>query len=99
MRLVGLLFLILTFLAGVTVGTVEIALINIVIFLACTLFATRFLEPKWGRNGLVYGMAGAFFVSVLWPAVAFGLRSSGDCNSPDCNEQQPTVKIYKQEAP
>ncbi|WP_155800050.1 hypothetical protein [Porphyrobacter sp. AAP82] len=93
----GLLFLALTFLAGLTVGTVEIALINLVVFLVCALIATRILEPQWGRNGLVFGMAGAFFISVLWPAVAFGLRG-GDCESSDCDEQQPTVKIYKQVA-
>lgn len=98
MRLIGLLFLVLTFLAGVTIGTAEIALINVVVFLVCALLATRFLQPKWGPNGLVYGLAGAFFISVLWPAVIHGLRGSGECESPDCSDQQATVKIYKQVA-
>jgi hypothetical protein len=98
MRLLGLLFIALTFLAGLTVGTVEIALINLVVFLVCALIATRILEPQWGRNGLVFGMAGAFFISVLWPAVIYGLRGSGECESSDCSDQRPTVKIYKQVA-
>ena len=60
--LMGFLFLVLTFLAGVTVGTVEIALINIVVFLGFALLAARYLEPRFGANGLVFGMAGAFFL-------------------------------------
>lgn len=74
MRLMGFLFLCLTFLAGVTVGTVEIALINIIVFMALALAAEHFLTPRYGRNGLVYGMAGAFFVSCLWPAAIHAAR-------------------------
>lgn len=74
MRLMGFLFLCLTFLAGVTVGTVTIALINIIIFMALALAAAHFLSPRYGKNGLVYGMAGAFFLSCLWPAVIHASR-------------------------
>jgi hypothetical protein len=76
MRLMGFLFLCLTFLAGVTVGTVAIALVNIVVFLGLALLAERFLMPRYGRNGLVYGMAGAFFVSCLWPAAIHAARDA-----------------------
>jgi hypothetical protein len=76
MRVMGFLFLCLTFLAGVTVGTVEIALINIVLFLGLALAAERFLMPRFGQNGLVYGMAGAFFLSCLWPAVIHAARDA-----------------------
>ena len=76
MRLMGLLFLCLTFLAGVTVGTVEIALINIVVFLGLALLADHFLAPRYGKNGVVFGMAGAFFISFLWPAAVHAARDA-----------------------
>lgn len=83
MRLMGLLFLGLTFLAGITVGTIEYALINIVVFLALALLVARFVEPRFGTNGLVYGMAGAFFASFLWPyLLIFG--SNEDCVGDEC---------------
>ena len=84
MRLMGFLFLCLTFLAGVTVGTVAIALINVVVFLALALLAVRFLEPRFGANGLVFGMAGAFFVSFMWPVIAYALRGPQDCLGEGC---------------
>ncbi len=89
MRLMGFLFLGLTFLAGVTVGTVEIALINIVVFLALALAAERFLMPRYGSNGLVYGMAGAFFVSCMWPAVIHASRDKTVCTGEDCPVPAP----------
>lgn len=76
MRLMGFLFLCLTFLAGVTVGTAKIALINIVVFMVLALAAEHFLAPRYGRNGLVYGLAGAFFVSCLWPAAFHASRDA-----------------------
>lgn len=95
MRLMGFLFLSLTFLAGVTVGTVAIALVNIVVFLSLALLAERFLMPRFGRNGLVYGMAGAFFVSCLWPAVIHASRDKAYCAGDDCppGEQDMTVTV------
>lgn len=91
MRFMGFLFLCLTFLAGVTVGTVKIALINVVVFLGLALLAVRLLEPRYGKNGLVFGMAGAFFVSFLWPVVAYAVRSEKPA------ERQ--VTIYLEPAP
>lgn len=76
MRLMGPLFLCLTSLAGVTVGTVEIALINIVAFLGFALLAEHFLAPRYGKNGVVFGMAGAFFISFLWSAADHAARDA-----------------------
>lgn len=83
MRLIGFLFLALTFLAGLTVGTLEYAMINVVIFLVLALGAVRFLEPRFGANGAVYGMAGAFFASFLWPYVLI-FASDDDCRGDEC---------------
>ena len=88
MRLMGFLFLCLTFLAGITIGTVETALINVVIFLALALLVAQFLAPRFGSNGLAFGMAGAFFASFMWaiPVVMFAkdkcdgeLNEDGNC--------------------
>jgi predicted membrane protein len=96
MRLMGFLFVCLTFLAGVTVGTVEIALINIVLFLGMALLAARYLEPRFGRSGVVYGMAGAFFASVMWPAAIMLARTDAGCQGEDCLPGEPyTVTIPK----
>ena len=90
MRLMGFLFLCLTFLAGITVGTVEIALINIVVFLGLALAAEHFLAPRFGKNGLVYGMAGAFFLSCLWPAVIHAARDEA-CTGDACSPKEADV--------
>lgn len=91
MRLMGFLFFCLTFLAGVTVGTVEIALINIIVFMALALAAEHFLSPRYGRNGVVFGMAGAFFLSCMWPAA---IHAGRDAPAP-IKEHQVTVTISK----
>lgn len=80
MRLMGFLFLSLTFLAGITIGSVQTALINVVVFLALALLVARFLEPRFGNNGLAFGMAGAFFASFSWPiaVIAFGVENSDE---------------------
>ncbi|PLK24060.1 hypothetical protein C0V72_06715 [Porphyrobacter sp. TH134] len=99
MRLMGFLFLCLTFLAGITVGTVEIALINIVVFLGLALLAERFLAPRFGKNGLVFGMAGAFFVSCMWPAVVHAARDKTYCDGDDCPPKEPEVTVTISTAP
>jgi hypothetical protein len=94
MRLMGFLFLCLTFLAGVTVGTVAIALINVIVFVVLALVAERFLAPRYGKNGLVYGMAGAFFLSCLWPAVIHAARDeacTGDACAPKDTDMTVTL--------
>ncbi len=94
MRLMGFLFLCLTFLAGITVGTVAIGLINIVVFLGAALLAAHYLEPRFGKNGLVFGMAGAFFVSFLWPVVVQPPRAGEDCAGDECGAKQADVAIH-----
>ena len=89
----GFLFLCLTFLAGVTVGTVEIALINIIVFLALALAAEHVLAPRYGQNGLVYGMAGAFFLSCMWPAVIHGARDELFCAGDACPPEEPEMTV------
>lgn len=93
MRVMGFMFLCLTFLAGVTVGTVEIALINIVVFLGLALLAEHFLAPRYGKNGLVYGMAGAFFLSCLWPAAIHASRDDPNCAGEDCPPKEPEMTV------
>ncbi len=89
MRLMSFMFLCLTFLAGVTIGTVAIALINVVVFLGLALLAVRLLEPRFGSNGLAFGMAGAFFLSFMWPVVIYAMR--GGEAAPD--EPRVTVTL------
>ena len=98
MRFIGFLFLIFTFLAGITVATLEYAMINVVIFLALALGVVKFLRPRFGANGVVYGMAGAFFASFLWPyLLIFG--SSGECEGDECLKRQITIPPRSQSAP
>jgi hypothetical protein len=68
-RQIGCLFLGLTFFAGLTVtgGSVQYGLINVVVFLILGLLVERLIAPRFGSRGVVYGMAGAFFASFLWP--------------------------------
>ncbi len=91
MRLMGFLFLGLTFLAGITVGTIEYAMINVVVFLALALLVVKFVEPRFGTNGLVYGMAGAFFASFLWPYAVIGLAD--DCEGDECLAPGESVDV------
>lgn len=88
MRQVGCLFFALTFLAGITIGTVETALINVVVFLVLALGVARFLRPRFGSQGVVYGMAGAFFASFLWPVLLI-VGSDGTCDGEECADQAP----------
>ncbi|MFN3990655.1 MAG: hypothetical protein ACK4IS_10395 [Erythrobacter sp.] len=89
----GFLFGCLTFLAGVTIGTVEVALVNVVVFLALSLLVVRFLEPRFGSAGLVFGMAGAFFLSFMWAAIAVALRGPEECLGAGCPLPEPPVMI------
>lgn len=89
MRLMGFAFFCLTFLAGVTVGMVEIALINVIVFMALALAAEHFLQPRYGRNGVVYAMVGAFLLSCIWPAA---IHAGRDAAAP-IKEPQITVTM------
>ncbi|QUL37925.1 hypothetical protein [Erythrobacter sp. JK5] len=87
----GFLFLGLTFLAGITVGTIEYAMINVVVFLALALLVVKFVEPRFGTNGLVYGMAGAFFASFLWPHAMIAFAD--DCEGDECLAPEGEVTV------
>ena len=80
-RLICVLFLVLTVLGGFTVsgGSLEVSLINAVIFLALALGVTRFLEPRFGHQGLVFGMGGAFLLSLIWPFAVMSWLEEQDC--------------------
>ena len=82
-RAIATLFLAMTVLAGVTIGTIEFALVNAVVFIGLALLILKFARPRWGDNGAVYGMAGAFFLSLLWP-YAWMIARDGDCVGDAC---------------
>lgn len=86
MRQIGCLFFVLTFLAGITVtgGSATYGLINVVVFLTLALGFTRWLEPRFGAQGIVYGMGGAFFASFLWPYLLIPFMGKPDCVGDDC---------------
>ena len=86
MRQIGCLFLFMTFLAGMTVtgGSVSLSLINVVVFLALALGVVRFIEPRFGQGGLVFGMGGAFFLSIFWPYFLMPFVGDKDCVGDDC---------------
>lgn len=93
MRLMAFVFLCLTFLAGVTVGTVTLALVNIIVFMGLALLAERTLAPRFGRQGLAFGMAGAFFVSFLWPIPLRSPDAPSPCPRAGCPDRQPRVTV------
>ncbi|MDY7096971.1 MAG: hypothetical protein SXU28_02415 [Pseudomonadota bacterium] len=84
MRFIGTLFLGLAFLAGITVASLPVALVNVIIFILLALFVVRFLAPRFGQQGVVYGMAGAFFASILWPFFLIPFIGSEDCEGDQC---------------
>ena len=67
MRLMGALYLLLSFLAGITIGSVEIALINCVVFLLAALLFTRWIPARWEPYGTPFAMTGALCLAVMWP--------------------------------
>lgn len=86
MRLIGCLFFFMTFLAGLTVtgGSVPIALLNVVVFFILALGVVKFIEPRFGQGGLVFGMGGAFFASLFWPYLLLLFRMDDDCRGDEC---------------
>jgi len=85
-RTIGFLFLILSALGGYTVsgGYLEIALINAVVFLALALLVVRWIAPRFGRQGLVYGMGAAFLISLIWPIAVLPFILDPPCEGEDC---------------
>ena len=84
MRQIGCMFVVLTFLAGITVSTVPVALINVVVFFLLALGVDRWMGPRFGQQGVVYGMAGAFFISFLWPYLLIPVLGDDDCVGDAC---------------
>ncbi|WP_379545741.1 hypothetical protein ACFCW2_08835 [Qipengyuania sp. DSG2-2] len=80
----GFLFFVLTFLAGVTIGTVEIALINGVVFLVLALLVVRFVPAAWSPYGVPFAMTGAFIVSVFVPYTLITFLLGEDCPGGTC---------------
>ncbi len=84
MRQIGCLFVIFTFLAGITVSTVPVALINVVVFFVLALGIERWIGPRLGDQGIVYGMAGAFFASFMWPFMLIPFIGEEGCKGEQC---------------
>ena len=84
MRQIGCMFVVLTFLAGITVSTLPVALVNVVVFFALALLVVQFLAPRFGQQGMVYGMALAFFASFLWPFLLIPFIGDEDCQGDQC---------------
>ena len=85
-RTIGFLFLILSALGGYTVsgGYLEFALINAVVFLVLALLVVRWIAPRFGRQGLVYGMGAAFLISLIWPIAVLPFILATPCEGEDC---------------
>ncbi|WP_416832602.1 MAG: hypothetical protein ACMUJI_06525 [Erythrobacter sp.] len=98
MRLIAALFLCVTLLGGFTVsgGYIEIAIINAVVFLGLALLATTFAKRRWGKSGLVYGMVGAFMLSLLWPLAIIPFYVGEPCEPGNC---KVTIRISPAEEP
>ena len=93
-RLIGFMFLILSALGGYTVsgGYLQIALINAVIFLALALLAATWVAPRYGPQSLVYGMGGAFLLSLIWPMAVLPFFPEPACEGEDC-EIQAEIRV------
>ena len=77
MRWIAGAFLGLTVLAGLTLGSPVLALVNAIVFAVLALAAIRFAGPRWGDNGRVWAMAGAFFLSLLLPFILLDSQGEG----------------------
>ena len=87
-RAVAAAFLVLTVLAGFAVsgGYIEIAIINAVVFLGLGLLVAVFVAPRFGKNGLVFGMTMAFMVSLIWPFALIAPLLFDSCEGDDCGK-------------
>ena len=84
MRVIGCLFMVLTFVAGITVSTVPVALINVVLFLALSLGLIQLFGQRLGDQGLAFGMLGAFFASFAWPFALAPVMGEEGCKGDQC---------------
>lgn len=84
MREMGCMFMVLTFLAGVTVSTVPIALVNVVVFFALALGLIYGLGARLGKQGVAFGMMGAFLISFIWPFFLIPFIGEEGCQGDQC---------------
>ncbi len=84
MREMGCLFMCLTFLAGITVSTFAIGLVNVVVFFALSLGLIQLFGARLGKQGLAYGMMGTFFASFLWPYLLLPFLGEAGCEGDAC---------------
>ncbi|MEM7701476.1 MAG: hypothetical protein AAF251_06015 [Pseudomonadota bacterium] len=76
--------MVLTFLAGITVSTVPVALINVVVFFALSLGVVRFFGNRLGKQGLAFAMLGTFFASFAWPFALAPFLGEEGCQGERC---------------
>lgn len=84
MREMGCMFMVLTFLAGITVSTVTVGLINVVVFFALSLGLVQIFGERLGKQGMAFGMMGTFFASFLWPYLLIPFIGADDCQGDAC---------------
>ena len=84
MREMGCLFMVLTFLAGITVSTVPVALVNVVVFFALSLGVLHFFGDRLGKQGLAFAMLGTFFASFAWPFALAPFLGEKGCEGDQC---------------
>ena len=84
MREMGCMFMVLTFLAGITVSTVPVALINVVVFFALSLGMIRLFGDRLGKQGLAYGLMAMFFASFAWPFALAPFLGEEGCQGEQC---------------
>lgn len=84
MREMGCLFMVLTFLAGITVSTVPVALINVVVFFALSLGVLHLFGDRLGKQGLAFAMLGTFFASFAWPFALAPFLGEEGCQGERC---------------
>lgn len=78
------MFMVLTFLAGITVSTVPVALINVVVFFALSLGVLHFFGDRLGKQGLAFAMLGTFFASFAWPFALAPFLGKEGCEGEQC---------------
>ena len=84
MREMGCMFMVLTFLAGITVSTVPVALINVVVFFALSLGVLHVFGDRLGKQGLAFAMLGTFFASFAWPFALAPFLGEDGCEGDQC---------------
>ncbi|MEM6584231.1 MAG: hypothetical protein AAF692_00585 [Pseudomonadota bacterium] len=101
MREMGCMFMVLTFLAGITVSTVPVALINVVVFFALSLGVLQLFGDRLGKQGLAFAMLGTFFASFVWPFALAPFLGEEGCEGEQCMAwifTTPGTRVSEEEA-